>query len=738
MGAEGGAGDVNAGDSQPPELLQPQSPQPDCPALDCPPPLHGDAEHLEQPPALLQSPSDEPVLLRPPQPPPVRQLQPAGAPVPAAGHPDLTCSSQAPQVHLSPTPAARQHRPRRRLAFEMRLRRLLRLSAAGSARLAVLLYCLCTGRVALSMRLATIGGTAIQHFVSRRWGALQRTLRDFFLWSWVAAAVSAAIKLLEGQITVQMRLSLSRALQDRYLDAENFFLLRSRIGSVCSDVKGFCEDVVQLFTEQGQRAMELVTYTVAVGVRVGWSGAVFIWLVIGMCQACRKLVHSVPITQFQDLARAEQELKESDAKVAAHAEEVATMHGVHRELSRHNQQLSALVTSGRRANWLKFVLSISESVLGKYAISVAGYLTMIMPYYRNMSSVRLNVGETMARDYILTTQHLTALNQAIEALLNTDKWRIASLSSKTERLHDVLEQVEGRVEPAAPPPPVPRARRRPASGPLIESWKQQRKAASRARELLHDRLSRGRVAAVAAQSGASVVHGDCIKLEEVDIVGTEGQVLAAKLSFKMDPGMHVLVVPAGKEVVPALCRAIGGLLPVVSGRATLPRSEDFLVLRSSPYLFRGDLLEQVTYPHTEEHRKQLGLHSSELIGRVLSAVDNRILCTHSLHDRRDWSAVDEELKQKIALARIYYHMPRFVVLEQGCLAALTAEEVAEAHSILRAFGVGVLTVAAHEQDIDSYDSLLHVSDRGPWSYVKLQRRRGGKEARELQQTMEKG
>jgi ATP-binding cassette subfamily D (ALD) long-chain fatty acid import protein len=149
-----------------------------------------------------------------------------------------------------------------------------------------------------------------------------------------------------------------------------------------------------------------------------------------------------------------------------------------------------------------------------------------------------------------------------------------------------------------------------------------------------------------------------------------GEELIDSLSFVVRPGDHLLVTGPNGVGKSAVARIVAGLWPVYRGLVSRPRSQGtdgIMFLPQRPYLSTGTLRDQVIYPHTEIDMKDLGRRDIEL-SQVLEDARLGYLPDREggWDTRKDWKDVlSGGEKQRMAIARLLYHEPRYAFVDEG-------------------------------------------------------------------------
>ena len=150
-----------------------------------------------------------------------------------------------------------------------------------------------------------------------------------------------------------------------------------------------------------------------------------------------------------------------------------------------------------------------------------------------------------------------------------------------------------------------------------------------------------------------------VAFENLQVATPTGCTMLSEEHVEIAPGDRVLIVGepgAGKTL---LFQAIAGLWPWGSGKVALPASNGVTFVPRQPYVPLGTLRAALAYPSPENTYKD-----EELVV-VLSQVGLEHLSSSLNRDARwDKELADEE-QQRLALARILLHKPRWVVIDEA-------------------------------------------------------------------------
>ncbi|KAK3069764.1 ATP-binding cassette long-chain fatty acid transporter pxa1 [Teratosphaeriaceae sp. CCFEE 6253] len=168
---------------------------------------------------------------------------------------------------------------------------------------------------------------------------------------------------------------------------------------------------------------------------------------------------------------------------------------------------------------------------------------------------------------------------------------------------------------------------------------------------------------------------DGVRLENVPVVApglypSGGEELIEKLSFITRPGDHLLITGPNGAGKSAVSRIVAGLWPTYRGLTSRPRAEGqdgIMFLPQRPYLSPGTLRDQVIYPHTELDMQAAGRTESELQAVLEQARLGYIPEREGGWDtKKMWKDVlSGGEKQRMGIARLLYHEPRYAFIDEG-------------------------------------------------------------------------
>jgi ABC-type uncharacterized transport system fused permease/ATPase subunit len=238
------------------------------------------------------------------------------------------------------------------------------------------------------------------------------------------------------------------------------------------------------------------------------------------------------------------------------------------------------------------------------------------------------------------------------------------------------------------------------------------------------------------------VEGDVVAFNRLYLSSPDGTPLVRELSFAVNPGSSVLVMGPNGSGKSSLFRVAAGLWPLQAGEVTLPPKGDLFYLSQRPYLVAGTLRDQLLYPEppqgvwstaSERTRQRVApwmrsnLLSSEELEERLCACLEEVELDYLLGRGRGLDQIqawEETLsggeKQRLAMARLLFHKPRFAVLDEAT-SAVSADGEETLYSACVRANITFLSIG-HRPALRKYHSLVVNFGEGDgkgWSIQQL-------------------
>jgi ATP-binding cassette subfamily D (ALD) long-chain fatty acid import protein len=205
------------------------------------------------------------------------------------------------------------------------------------------------------------------------------------------------------------------------------------------------------------------------------------------------------------------------------------------------------------------------------------------------------------------------------------------------------------------------------------------------------------------------------------IISPNGDVLVQALSFSLKQGDHLLVVGPNGCGKSSLFRILGGLWPVYGGTVHKPPFSDIFYIPQRPYLSRGSLRQQIIYPDGVRTMRSKGTTDADLLAvlRILDLENLLDLYPEGWDAEAEWRDVlSGGLQQRVAMARLFYHRPRYAILDE-CTSSVTLETEKVMYENAKALGITLMTVS-HRRSLWKYHSrILQFDGQGNYVFTRL-------------------
>jgi ATP-binding cassette subfamily D (ALD) protein 3 len=347
---------------------------------------------------------------------------------------------------------------------------------------------------------------------------------------------------------------------------------------------------------------------------------------------------------------------------------------------------------------LKFSNGIIDSVLVKYCATQLAFFILSRPVFgRNADQyAKERVGADSTRimeDYSTNSGYLINLSQAVGRLVlaGRDLTRFAGYTFRVAEFFSVLDD--------------------------INSGRYQRTMVS------SDPSGINEVKTVDEISlGGKVIETEdgYIEFQNVPICTPNGDILVPAMSFKVERGMNCLITGPNGCGKSSLFRILGGLWPVFGGTLVKPTACNMFYVPQKPYLTLGSLRDQLIYPDTQSEAHTRGFNDENLLA-LLGKVNLEYLVPREggWDAVRDWADVlSGGEKQRVAMARLFYHRPHFAILDE-CTSAVSIDVEGQMYRYARELGITLFTVSHRPSLVPFHEYLLRFDGSGGYYFEEL-------------------
>ncbi|KAG0005292.1 ATP-binding cassette sub- D member 3 [Modicella reniformis] len=566
--------------------------------------------------------------------------------------------------------------------------------ASKEASLLAILATILIARTWLDVWFSGLNGAVVKAIVSRdRKKFIAKAVIEFGLMMWPMSIVNNSLKLTISALALSFRERLTKFAHNQYLDGITFYKISNidnRIQNadqlLTQDIDKFADNLSHLYSDIAKPLVDIVLFAYKLGEAIGGEAPFYMigyFFLSGV--ALRAL--SPPFGKYTAVEqKLEGDFRFAHSRIITHSEEIAFYNGSAREKEGVNNAFDKIARHVKKVYTMRFANGILDSVLVKYSTEHMG---------------RVSADPTkIVEDYSRNSGYLVNLSQAVGRLIlaGRDLTRFAGYTSRVSELFDVLEDIKkGRYERT-----------------MVS---QGNESTSQSQNVDTNELK-----------GKVITQDGVIIFEKVPIVTPNRDVLVKELSFRVTKGTDVIIAGPNGCGKSSLFRILGDLWPLFGGTVTKPHPSKLFYVPQKPYLALGTFRDQVIYPDTKQQALAKGFTDQKLF-ELLSVVHLGYL----IEREGGWDAVQDWAdvlsggeKQRVAMARLFYHRPQFAILDE-CTSAVSIDVEGIMYEHARQSGITLFTVSHRPSLIRYHQYLLRFDGEGNYQFRKL-----GKE--DVQQT----
>ncbi|SCU79854.1 LAFA_0B06040g1_1 [Lachancea sp. 'fantastica'] len=595
-------------------------------------------------------------------------------------------------------------------------------------------------RTWLSLFVARLDGQIVKDIISGKGKKFLVDLLCWFLIAFPASYTNSAIKFLQRKLSLNFRINLTRYIHDMYLDKRLSFyklafdnqasssVIANIDNSITNDVTKFCDAICSVFANIAKPVIDLVFFSVYLRDNLGTFGIVGIFVNYFITGYTLKR-WTPPLGKLvSKRSAAEGDYYNYHLNLINNTEEIAFYHGTKVERTKVNALYDYLMDQMLLVDRVKINYNILEDYVLKYTWSALGYVFASIPIVVTTYSTGINNEEINMREFIVNKRLMLSLADAGSRLMHSIK-DIAQLTGYTNRIFTLLAVLH-----------------------RVHSTEFNYGAAT---DDVESRVDHEATISTETVRGTVQKGFNGIRFENIDVIipsryGKEGTKLINKLRFQIPPvpildspnsdsqinlsqklmpqgpGSSMLILGPNGCGKTSIQRIIAEIWPIYNknGLLSVPGASDLFCVPQRAYFIQGGTFrDQIIYPMSADTFFDAGHKDKELV-HILGEVKLDYLLKRGtgwqyLDMVAEWKDVlSGGERQRMNFARIMFHKPRFVVLDEATN-AISSDMEDYLFNLLKRYRFNFITISQRPSLIKYHDLALDITGDETWRLQDL-------------------
>ena len=519
--------------------------------------------------------------------------------------------------------------------------------------------------------------------------------------------VNNSLKYGIDELKLRFRSRLTKYLYSKYLKNLTYYKMNNldnRIANadqlLTQDVEKFCNTLTDLYSNLSKPVLDVGIYAVKLTNTIGAQGPLVMlgYLAVSgfLLTVLRKPVASMTVVE----QRNEGEFRHMNARLITNCEEVAFYQGHKREEMNITSSFDRLVNHSRNFILFRFSMGFIDNIVAKYFATFIGYNVVSKPFFDENGRFSKLPHNERVEEYYRSGRMLVKLAEAIGriSLAGRELTRLAGYTERVIQLMTVLEDLNKGVY-------------------------QRTMLTNKSDEhLVNSELAKTSNPGhqYKPNSGKIIYKDHIISFDNVPLMTPNGDVLIPNLSFEVKSGVNVLVCGPNGCGKSSLFRTLGELWPLFGGVVVKPEKGKLFYIPQKPYMTIGSLRDQVIYPDTLED-----MQAKKITDKDLAVFMEKVQLSYVVEREQGWNSVQDWIdvlsggeKQRIAMARLFYHKPQFAILDE-CTSAVSVDVEGYMYEYCKQVGITLFTVSHRKSLWKYHDYYLRMDGRGSFEYQPI-------------------
>ncbi|KAJ8324078.1 hypothetical protein BDV3_002041 [Batrachochytrium dendrobatidis] len=588
-------------------------------------------------------------------------------------------------------------------------------------------------RTHLTVIVARIEGRLVKNMVAADGKSFLKGLGFFMAISIPATFTNSMIKYLQSKFAVSLRSKLTRHVHSLYMSNNTYYKainLDNRIQGadqlITTDINRFCIASASLYSNVGKPLLDIIIFNYQLARSIGMNGMWGLALNYVITAVILRAVTPPFGKMAAEEARLEGDFRSAHSRLITNAEEIAFYNGEDLEKSILDRTYSNLIKHINDIYRIRIVYNMFEDFLIKYSWSAIGLIIASIPvFFPNMAGDRTRREEQALMDEIKISECGEVEGELeISGVVKSDSLFTGNRTQgfiTNKRLMVSLADAGGRI---------------------MYSYKELSELAGYTYRVYNmirvlEDLNKNKFVRPETTNNSPYSIEQCngiveykekagISFSHTPIVTPYGDtVLVENLTLNIMPESHLMITGPNGAGKSSIMRVLAGIWPHFAGTIVrpLPELTSIMYIPQRPYLAIGTLRDQIIYPHSYKDMQHTGRTDAELQD-ILKIVYLDYIPTREggLDAVKEWKDVfSGGEKQRIQLARLFYHKPKFAILDEAT-SAVSNDVESLLYTSAKEAGMTLITISHRPSLFKYHPYLLRIGEGATqkmWALEKI-------------------